>query len=548
MSTDLAKVPCHDSGRLPSLGFWLATLGCALWLAACAAPPHGHAEESATAREPDGEVGAGWSITAWGTHFEIFPEVGPLVAGQATSAIVHVSRLEDYSPLEDGEIEMVLASSTGEEIFRAEKPQTPGIFRLLVEPQASEELALSFRIRTPEASEEIRGGRVRVGTKESPGGLLVAPAPKGGNGGEPLNFLKEKQWRSHFSTSWVRRGELAESIEGPARLRPPAGGEAMLSSPLDGVVHGPPGETKRSNTSGAWPFPGQRVSRGTPLFGIVPRIAADRSLATLEAEVASLEIEKISVRQRLERLEELLSLGAASQRVVENERSQAQILETRHQAASRDLASARTARQGGKAGALIVRAPFEGKIAAVAAAPGSTVAAGDSLARLVRTDLVWLEVALPPVDAARLATEDVGGIVLTQGRRKPIRLEEGLRLVAVAPEVATTTGKVDVLLEFPAAEGLALGQILHGQILLRETRTGIVIPASSVVDDGGVQVVYLQLAGERFLRQEIDLLARQGGRVLVRGLEPGQRLVHRGGEAIRRSSLMGSGEAHGHVH
>ena len=74
------------------------------------------------------------------------------------------------------------------------------------------------------------------------------------------------------------------------------------------------------------------------------------------------------------------------------------------------------------------------------------------------------------------------------------------------------------------------------------------MPASALVDDGGVAVVYLQLSGESFVRQEVHVLERQGDRLLVDRLVPGQRLVERGGEAIRRSSLMASGEAQGHVH
>jgi hypothetical protein len=61
-------------------------------------------------------------------------------------------------------------------------------------------------------------------------------------------------------------------------------------------------------------------------------------------------------------------------------------------------------------------------------------------------------------------------------------------------------------------------------------------------------VVYLQLSGERFVRQEVEVVARQGAVALVEGLVAGQRLVTRGGDAIRRAALMSSGEAHGHMH
>jgi hypothetical protein len=63
-----------------------------------------------------------------------------------------------------------------------------------------------------------------------------------------------------------------------------------------------------------------------------------------------------------------------------------------------------------------------------------------------------------------------------------------------------------------------------------------------------VTVVYLQLAGETFVRQEVSVLERQGDRVLVDHLVPGQRAVTRGGDAIRRSSLLSTGTSHGHIH
>ena len=61
-------------------------------------------------------------------------------------------------------------------------------------------------------------------------------------------------------------------------------------------------------------------------------------------------------------------------------------------------------------------------------------------------------------------------------------------------------------------------------------------------------MVYLQLGGESFVCQQVDVLERQGDRLLVARLTPGQRLVSRGGETIRRASLMASGAGHGHVH
>ena len=155
---------------------------------------------------------------------------------------------------------------------------------------------------------------------------------------------------------------------------------------------------------------------------------------------------------------------------------------------------------------------------------------------------------MPPSGARRLVSHGVRGLVLDDPESGPVRVEEGLSLASIAPELSPRTGTVTVLLEAPSSMGFALGSTVAAQILSTDEQSGVVVPATALVDDGGVTVVYLQLSGESFVRQEVNVLERQGDLVLVERLVPGQRLVTRGGEAIRRASLMASGEAHGHVH
>jgi len=484
-----------------------------------------------------------WSVTAWGDRFEVFPEVNALVAGQAAVAHTHVTRLADFAPVVEARVEIILAGPAGEQVFAAERADRPGIFAIEVVPAETGEADLLFRIHDSEGTEEIRGGRVRIGTAESPGSLVRAPAPRGSSdGGEALSFLKEQQWKSAFGTAWVREGRLSRSVSGLATVRPPAGGESTVTSPMDGVVQPPAGP-------GRWPFVGLRVDRGSPLFRVVPVVAPERSLAALEAELSTLAAELGTARARFARLQELLALDATSEREVEEARVRVETLAARHEAASRDLAAARSVREGGASGrSLPLKAPFAGEIAAVHATPGSTVSAGDALARLVRTDAVWIEVAVPPNGARRLASQGVRGLVLDDPESGPVRVEEGLSLVSIAPEISPRTGTITVLLAAPGALDLALGSTVAAQILSAEEQSGVVVPATALVDDGGVTVVYLQLSGESFVRQEVTVLERQGDRVLVDHLVAGQRLVTQGGDAIRRSSLMAGGEAHGHAH
>ena len=163
------------------------------------------------------------------------------------------------------------------------------------------------------------------------------------------------------------------------------------------------------------------------------------------------------------------------------------------------------------------------------------------------TNSVWLEVAIAP-EAGRRLGAGLTGVVVTFPEGSSLRIEDGVRLVSTSPEVDARTGTVSVLLEVPPSEALILGSTATAQILLSESAEGVVVPASALIDDGGVEIVYLQLSGEEFARQAVKVTARQGKRAIVEGLVTGQRLVTRGGEAIRRSSLLATGEVQGHVH
>jgi RND family efflux transporter MFP subunit len=291
------------------------------------------------------------------------------------------------------------------------------------------------------------------------------------------------------------------------------------------------------------------VAAGEALFQLVPNLEIERSLSALESVVRSHEIELATTRGRLDRLEELFAAEATSVRELEQARGLVAVVESRLEAARRDLAAARAARTGsGSDEGVPLRSPLTGKVAEVLASPGAAVASGESLARVVRTDRVWIEVRLPPADAVQLAERGVAGLVLESASQPRELAAEAVALVTVAPEVDAATGTVVVLLETEAAPFLVLGATTQAEVLLAGMREGVVVPASALVDDGGVDVVYLQLGGETFVREEVRVVARQGGRALVDGLAPGQRLVTRGGDAVRRSTLMASGAAEGHVH
>ena len=486
-----------------------------------------------------------WSVTAWGGHYELFAETEPMIAGREALSHAHLTYLSDFSALNEGSVAGILRSPDGrEETFLAPKPSRPGIFNVVFKPAQEGAYDLIFRVRNGKASEDVAAGRVNVGSAAAPGGLVEPPASGPGekaSTGQPVSFLKEQQWRTEFATALAQEGTVKQGLRAPGIVRPAAGGEVTLTAPADGVV-----------TSARWPHAGIDVGRGAPLFVLTPRISADTSLAELRADVTELEGELGTARARLNRLRDLLALEATSRRDVEDAETRVKSLSARLDAARQGRAAASAVRGGGTAGpeSFRITSPIAGRIAEVTVSPGQFVAAGAPLGRVVRTSPVWLELALQPEQAGVFSQTPAGLSIRRWAGEEPFSVpSEDLRLVSRAPEIRAGTGTVPVVVEIRrGVDLLRLGSRVEAEVLLPRELAGIVIPASSLVDDSGVEVVYVQLEGESFDRREVQVEARQGGLALVRGLAAGERIVTRGGNAIRRSSLLGSGAIEGHVH
>lgn len=483
-----------------------------------------------------------WAVTAWGQHFELFPEIDALVAGGAAGAHVHVTVLDGFQPVTEGSVTVVLTEAGGaQERFSSTSVVRPGIFNVEIQPREAGDRELSFVIEAGGVVETIPGGSVRVGSAEAPGGLVIPPhALPAVDGGEEMGFLKEQQWRTRFATAWAVQDTLRSSVTGTSRVEPPAGGDVSLTAPVDGVVR-----------ATAWPHTGQPVAAGEELVVLIPSVPTQRSLVDLEASVLELEALADVAVVRLERLEGLLAREAVSRLQVEQARAEATGLQARLEAAQTELDGAEAARQGreGVPG-LGIRAPFGGRVAEVLVSPGEHVVAGTTLLRVVRERPVWIRVALIPEDSG-LLDDGIAGLVLDTGATSvPFEVSaDQVRLIAVAPEVDPNTGTVDALIEVErSVEELKPGLRATAQILLSGDVGGVVLPDAAVVDDAGVPVVYVQLGGESFSRREVEIVHRQGGRVVVDGVSPGERVVVVGGAAIRRASLLASGSVEGHVH
>lgn len=508
---------------------WLTPALACLILAACgqdrASDGHGHSHDHGGTGHTHGDnhEAESWAVTSWGGVYEVFAEADPLSVGTTSKSHTHVTILDGFRPLTEGEVSAILRSSDRQEhVFVRDVALRPGIFSIEITPEKTGDFDLLFRISSAHGIEEIPSGRVRVGDADHPGYLTGRPPVNHGGlgvGAAPVTFLKEQQWKTDLATGWAEWGTIRRTVRGTARIRAASGGEAIVAAPASGVVD-----------AGLRLHTGLAVEDGQQLLTLQPRAGSEHSIADIRSELAL-------ARSRLCRLEELLTVGAVSVSEVEAHRSRVAALEP--------LVDPGTSATG-----IGVRAPLRGQIAEVWAAAGKSVTAGDPLVRIVRVPPLWFETALDPVAAAMIEDGVHGASVRLPGAAEAIELaHDAVRLIALSPALDPSTGTVSTLLETTVeTPGLRIGLVTDIEISTARIDSGVVVPVSAIVDDGGSAVLYIQTDGESFERVDVQVVAREGNRALVRGLQSGRRIVTRGGAAIRRASLLSSGNIEGHVH
>lgn len=507
-----------------------AALVAVLCLSGCsdrkpAAGGHGAVSAAEDHRDEDGE-----KLTDFSETTELFVDYKPLIAGQPSDFVVHLTRLADYKPLAEGKVTVVLADAAGaDEIFPVASPTTPGIFKPAIAPSAPGERELTIRVESALGSQTHELGPVTVFADAK-----AAEAAHGGHehGGEGIAFSKEQQWKIDFATAEAVKGVARPSVVATATIKAQPDGEALLSAPAAGIV----------GAAGAFPRVGQAVRKGQTLALLAPRLGGETDQASLDAGARKAKIGFEQARRERERMESLFRDEAIAEKRLLEARANEKLAQ-----AELDAARARAAQTSGGAG-IAIRSPIDGTVADVPVTPGAFVAEGAPLFHVANSGRLWLAARVPESDMGRIGTP-TGASFTVDGFDGAFSVDgDNGRLIAVGGVVDAATRTVPVIFEFANPENsLRLGMTAKARIFAGAGKESVLIPASAVQDESGTQVVYVQTGGESFERQIVQTGARDGDRVaILSGVEPGQRVVSQGAYLIRLSTSK-SGPA-GHAH
>jgi multidrug efflux pump subunit AcrA (membrane-fusion protein) len=359
-----------------------------------------------------------------------------------------------------------------------------------------------------------------------------------------------------IATTPARVGPVQDALRLPGLVASPVGYEAVITAPLAGVVRLPDGATA--------PAPGTAVAKGQILFEIEPVMGPTEAvqLAALKRgfeneKNKAVEGERIA-KTEFERLQGLLKEGLRSQQDVD----QAHV---RWVGALEDVKAANAKLEAFSDAPRPVRCVRGGTLLTLAVSPGQTVAAAAPLATVADLSRLWVKVAVPESDLARIDARRPAVIALRPAGHGGVPLARHLYLVvprSLVPQVDPVRHTADLfydllpvsLEEFarfatealanpaaarpPTATAFARDQLLTVPVPLDEPRQECVVPVAAVLYDtyGGAWVYVEQKADAKTIvyeRRRVELGPVTDGGVIVRPpLKAGEKVVSVGAGAL----------------
>ena len=190
---------------------------------------------------------------------------------------------------------------------------------------------------------------------------------------------------------------------------------------------------------------------------------------------------------------------------------------------------------GGQGTRVEVRAPVDGVVVSVRAAPGAMVQpAGEPLVEIGNPEGLWVVADAPEGEAAQVAKATKAEVSVSA-----LNITLPGHIAGIAPRSDAETRRTPFYVELEAAPvELRAGLLVRVSVLAPAGEGEIWLPVTAVLlKDGSRRIVYVEDSTGRFIPREVEVGDERGGKVRVlKGLQPGERVVMRGALLVDREA------------
>lgn len=481
---------------------------------------HGHEhDESGTSTNESIELEKEM-LTLFTDKLELFVEFDPLIKGRISEFNSHFTILDDnYSPLQNAEIILELKIKDKKTIFKGHS-EVPGIYKFDVKPDVSGEGDISYIIKTDKFEDKIVIKHQHIFNSLDDVHFHGNDVSSG-----DIFFTKEQAWSSEFNVLQIQPRTFSGIVKASGEILAMPGEKQNLIAKNEGIIV----FSKRNLVQGS------PVQKGEILFTVSSKGFTDDNI-TVEYHQALMNYDKS--KSQYQRHKNLVQ-----ERIV----SQSQFIESRNRYFA-DSVAFFNLKENVSSGGLNVVAPLKGYIHDLNVSEGQFVSTGSLLSTISSNKVLLLR-----ADVSQTYFSELGSIQDANFRpaytNKVYTIDElGGKLLAKASSVAENNHYMPVYFEVNNDGTLLEGAFAEFYLITKPQNNKLIVPVSAIMEEQNVFFVYVQVSGETFHKQNVNIGGSNGiHSEIITGLKAGDRIVTKGAMLVKAASVTAA-PIHSHSH
>ncbi|MBS3999571.1 MAG: efflux RND transporter periplasmic adaptor subunit [Desulfobulbaceae bacterium] len=464
-------------------------------------------------------------LTEYSNIMELFAEADPLAVGQNSEILAHFTWLENFKPLESGDVTISLIVGTKGVKQTLSQPVRPGIYKFTLQPQVAGVGRLIFNINSENGETEIIVNNITVydnkhDAEHAAEEIVVSET-------NATFFTKEQSWKVDFATGFPLTEPFGQVIKTTALVQSSQGSEIVVSAKTNGIVLFNSGEV----------LEGKDVSAGQSLFTISAGNFADNNISVKYAEAKS-NYEKANADY--ERAKEL-----AKDKIV----SEKDLLSAKNQYENTKAIFDNLNKNFNASGQTIT-SPQSGFIKQVFVKNGTYVEAGQPVVVISQNKSLILSAEVNSKFApvlANIKTANIRNII----NNSSFSLEQlNGKVLSYGKAVNSDNFLIPVILQVENNGSFVSGNFVEVYLKTFTNNTAVTVPNEALLEEQGSFFVWVQVHPELFEKREVTIGGNDGLKTEIRkGISPTERIVTRGAMLIKLAQATGGLDAHsGHNH
>lgn len=463
------------------------------------------------------------AYTIYSDKTELFVEFKPLIVGETSKFAAHFTILgEKFLPLTEGKVTVSLI--VGENGLRnsAEKPSSPGIFRLAIEPKKAGKGKLIFDIETKNYSDKIIIENVTIFPNEKAANETHSEHIIG----EEIVYLKEQAWKIEFANTKVKKQNFSEIIKTTGQILSAQGDEAILTVKNSGIV------TFNNNKK----LVGSAINSGETLLTVSGKGLIENNLDT-RYSLAKANFE--NAEKDFERAKELVKDNIISQKNFNERQLEYENAKTSFKSISNSYTS------GGQK----VKSPIKGYIKNILVSEGQYVEIGQAIATVSQNRKLILQAEVPQKYFSKLSSISSANFKTAYNDKVYSTDNLNGKFISYGKNTNNNAYHIPINFEIDNRGDIISGSFIEVFLKTNIIKNALVIPYSTLMEEQGNYYAYVQTSGEGFQKRELKLGLNDGVYVQVlSGIKEDERVVTKGAYQIKLATMSGKLPAHGHEH